>query len=467
VTHLELPVALPGLLAPERLRAVTIELEPDTAAQLLPRAVALSSSWSRGLARRPDSAAGAIARLRPHGAVIESNQRTIVGLGIAAHLGVRAYGRDPTGARRVAAKLASVSCEDPIHRMASSVMALGALAFDPAATALLVIPQVAVVADTDGLCWATVAAHAGSATGDIRAFARSVIEDICSAEDTSSREVGYLELTDTGEPAFTRGVESALEEIGTGRISKVVLARRAVASLGRPVDVRATLERLLRRESASALFAFTSRGHAFVGATPELLVARDGRVVRSLPLAGSVRTSGETGPDEEAIAEMAASAKENFEHRVVVDAVATELSKHCSTLSVPRDPEVLRLRQISHLATSITGELRHDPPQGPSVLELAAWLHPTPAVGGAPSEAAVALIRSLEPDGRGRYAGPVGWMDSSGDGEFFIGIRSAEIYGDRAVLYAGAGIVAGSDPRVELDETSLKLETMLGALTSS
>jgi len=476
MTDLDLPVAPAdhrGQREAERLRAVTLEVEPDTAEQLLNGAAELCTSWSRGQTQRAGCREAAISCLRSHGVVIRSQRRTIVGLGIAARLSVAthrtAHRAAPIAARAIARQLASVLYEDPLRRMGSSPMALGGLAFDPSAASQLVIPEVVVVAEPEGLCWVTVTADAGTTAQDLESTARLIIDEICSIDPAGDESVAQMDgwkLSDGGEPAFTRAVRTALEEIEAGTVSKVVLARRAVVAFDRPVDLAATLKRLRRRESASTVFAITSPTDAFIGASPELLVARDGPLVRSVPLAGSVRTRGDAASDDAAIAEMVASAKENFEHRVVVRAIADLLERHCSALSVPDHPEVLRLRQISHLATAMTGELRYEPANRPGALELACILHPTPAVGGSPTGAAVALIRALEPSGRGRYAGPVGWMDSNGDGEFFIGIRSAEVRRDHAVLFAGAGIVADSDPRFELDETSLKLETMLGALRS-
>jgi isochorismate synthase EntC len=177
--------------------------------------------------------------------------------------------------------------------------------------------------------------------------------------------------------------------------------------------------------------------------------------------------TGNPQSDEAAAAMMVASSKENFEHRLVVEAVEAELSRSCRRVVVRDEPEVLWLRQIAHLATVVSGTLDGDPSSWPTALELAAALHPTPAVCGSPAGAALDLIEALEPGGRGLYAGLVGWVDSSGDGEFYLGIRSAELRGRAATVHAGAGIVAGSDPQSELYETSVKLETMLAALTDS
>ena len=157
------------------------------------------------------------------------------------------------------------------------------------------------------------------------------------------------------------GVRTALRRIEAGRLQKVVLARKVIVDYALPVDIAATVAALGRREQSSTIFCVTSPGHSFVGASPELLVARDGPVVRSVPLAGTVRMTGDTATDEMAVARLVASTKENLEHRLVVDMVSAELAARCRTLQVPDDPEVLWLRQIAHLATPMSGRLGGEP----------------------------------------------------------------------------------------------------------
>ena len=198
-------------------------------------------------------------------------------------------------------------------------------------------------------------------------------------------------------------------------------------------------------------------GAAFVGASPERLVRKRGRVVDSEALAGSC---ARTGDDAAAAAALAASAKDRAEHAWVVAAIEAALAPRCRTLDVPSAPAVRTLRQILHLHTPITGELA----QGAHVLELVAALHPTPAVGGTPTADAVAWIAAHEPTPRGWYASPVGWFDAAGDGEFAVAIRSGLLAGATATLFAGAGIVAASDPAAELAETELKLRALSDVL---
>jgi isochorismate synthase EntC len=167
------------------------------------------------------------------------------------------------------------------------------------------------------------------------------------------------------------------------------------------------------------------------------------------------------GADAEALAALVASTKDAWEHRLVVDAVRAVLAPRCHELSAPTTPVAERFSSLAHLATMVAGELLAP---APDALSLARLLHPTPAVGGTPTAAALATIRRLEPFDRGRYAGPVGWVDARGDGAFAVALRGAELDGQLAVLRAGAGIVAGSDPDSEWAETGAKLEPMLRAL---
>ena len=215
----------------------------------------------------------------------------------------------------------------------------------------------------------------------------------------------------------------------------------------------------LRREQPSC---FTYAAGAYVGASPELLARRRGVDVVSRPMAGTVAQGGSPGDDRRLVAAMAASAKEQTEHRLVVDDVRAKLSLIGDHSPDARGPEVVRLSTVAHLATTVGCRLR-DP--ATSALEVAAHLHPTPAVAGVPGPAAVAAIAELEGFDRGLYAGPVGWVDARGDGDWAVALRGATLDGTRARLVAGAGIVAGSEPEAEWDETEAKLAAMRSALT--
>lgn len=258
-------------------------------------------------------------------------------------------------------------------------------------------------------------------------------------------------------------VRAAIAAIADGRIEKVVLARSLVVDAGRPVDPLVVADRLAEDPAVTTFFLDLSDGapRHFVGATPELLVSRTGRTVASRPLAGSAARSADGGRDRAAATALLRSDKDRREHRLVVEAILDTLAPLCRRLDVPDEPALHRTATMWHLGTAITGELK---PDAPSAAGLAALLHPTPAVGGHPRDAAVDLIRHLEPVARGFYGGAVGWVDAAGDGEWHVALRCAEIAGSGLTLHAGAGIVAGSQPEAELAETAAKFRAMLGAL---
>jgi isochorismate synthase len=256
---------------------------------------------------------------------------------------------------------------------------------------------------------------------------------------------------------WREAVRAALAAIGAGRLDKVVLAREAVVEADRPFP-RGELLRRLRGRPGGSTYLYASGG--FIGASPELLVRRHGRVAVSRPMAGTVPRGDSASAEADGLARLTGSPKEAVEHRLVVDAVAEGLAKVADRVEVGR-PEVVRLSTVAHLATEITADLTGPLP---SALELAALLHPTPAVGGSPRDAALAAIATLEPFDRGCYAGPVGWVDRAGDGEWAVAIRCATLAGRRAHLIAGAGVVPGSDPDAEWAETEHKLRAMLEVL---
>jgi menaquinone-specific isochorismate synthase len=236
----------------------------------------------------------------------------------------------------------------------------------------------------------------------------------------------------------------------------VVLAHDLLAVADEPLDPRFLLHGLAARYPSCWTFAVDQ----LVGATPELLLRRRGTEVLSRVLAGTTWPHGSTDPDALA-AELLGSAKDRDEHCYAVDSLAQELRPFCTDLVVPTAPSVLQLRNVLHLATEVRGVLH---PAGPPLLTLADALHPTAAVGGTPTPAAISAIGELEAMDRGRYAGPVGWVDAAGDGELGIALRCAQVAGRFARLFAGCGIVAGSDPDSEVAEAAAKLVPIRDAL---
>ncbi|MFB3739801.1 MAG: isochorismate synthase [Candidatus Velamenicoccus archaeovorus] len=267
---------------------------------------------------------------------------------------------------------------------------------------------------------------------------------------------------DPAPEAYGRAVAEATRRIRAGELRKVVLARSLVVEAGRELDPTQLVWRLRAVDPGCFAFAVPAPGgRTLVGATPELLVAKRGREVTAGPLAGSAPRFGDPDRDRASAERLLASAKDREEHAVVVEAVAEVLGPRCEDLRYPTEPELLGTANVWHLSTPFTGTLR---PEVDSVLELVAALHPTPAVCGTPRDLARAALAELEPFDRGLYAGPVGWVDAEGDGEWAIALRCAEV-GDRtARLFAGAGIVADSVPELELDETEAKFRALLDSL---
>lgn len=261
---------------------------------------------------------------------------------------------------------------------------------------------------------------------------------------------------------YEHAVADAVARIRAGELEKVVLARTLEVDAGRPLHAKRLLHRLRAVEPHGYAFAAPiGAGAALVGASPELLVSlRDGEV-RATPLAGTAPRSGDPDEDRANADALAASGKNREEHAVVVRAVAAGLGGYCEPLSWDPEPVLLETANVWHLATRFTGTLSD---RSVNVLDLVAALHPTPAVCGTPTDLARAAIADLEPFDRGSYAGPVGWIDGRGDGEWAIALRCAALGGERATLFAGAGIVGDSEPASEADETGRKFRAFLDSL---
>jgi menaquinone-specific isochorismate synthase len=321
-------------------------------------------------------------------------------------------------------------------------------------TSVMVVPEVA-IRRTLGVTTATVVGsveRVAQLRGEIPALLDSANPSFQQVHAVSY-STGSLPLAD-----WSAAVDAAIARITRGELDKVVLARDIVAQLAGSVDVSALLNRL----NAAFPDCWTFAVDGLIGATPELLVRRMGDQVTSRVLAGTVHRSPDAGRDGALAAALLGSDKDQEEHAFAVDSVAMALANHCTDLRVPTRPFVLRLANVQHLATDVTGELV----DGAPVLALAASLHPTAAVCGTPSERAKAVIRELEGLDRGRYSGPVGWTDRSGDGEFGIALRCAQVEApDRLRLFAGCGIVAGSDSAAEVAESDAKFAAMRAALS--
>jgi len=288
----------------------------------------------------------------------------------------------------------------------------------------------------------------------------------------------YRVRSDRAHSVFTRQVSGALDAIEDGRLAKVVLARSLSVDHDGALDLRGFLARLGSLYPSCALVAMARGDDTFLAATPETLIRLKGDRLETAALAGSAPRGRSPEEDEELAAELASSAKEKAEHAYVVEALCEVLAPLCDEFERPDRPGLRKLFGIQHLETSISGRLRREADSannGMTILGLVSALHPTPAVGGVPRQASRDWLRRHEGLDRGWYASPMGWLDGEGGGDFCVALRSALIHVDRgdagreaasrAWLFAGAGIVAGSQPEQELAETRIKLRALLAPLT--
>jgi isochorismate synthase len=360
---------------------------------------------------------------------------------------------DPEGAARaVADALGAIRTHDEVGEPGCGPVAIGALPFDPRLAGTLAVPEVLVGRSEDGTRWLTTV----SASDAVPSIGLPPLAD---ADETDGGDYpSRFTVTSPRSAAdWCAAVAAARDELRGGAARKVVLAREVVITTDRPFPRRPVLEQLRRTFPGCMLFAT----EGFLGASPELLVARNGHQVRSHPMAGTAPRSADPSTDARLAANLLASSKDQIEHRYTIDMVHDTLLPWCSFLDEEAEPSIVAMANVQHLATMVEGQLSSPPA---SVIELMRALHPTPAVNGSPRDAALDLIARHEQLDRGRYGGPVGWVDAAGNGAWAVGIRSAELDGTTTRLFAGVGVVADSDPDAELAETQAKFQALLGAL---
>ena len=340
--------------------------------------------------------------------------------------------------------------DDRVRVRGSGPVAFGTFTFDASSDgSVLVVPRVVLGRDGHGQAWLTTVAESGQALGRPRPPNTGLV---------SPTGLSWQEGSLPG-PRWEQAVAEAVAAIKAGGLRKVVLARDVFGTAAEPIDARILLQRLAVRYPG----CFTFACDGMIGATPELLVRRADREVSALVLGGTL-PRGENPAEDEALGEeLLASAKNNEEHAYAVVSIREALAPLCEVLEVEARPALLKFPNLQHLGTRVRGTLAGGGTPK-SALALAAAMHPPAAVCGTPTGAALDLIRELEHMDRERYAGPVGWMDAEGNGEWGIAIRCAQLSGRTARLFAGCGIVAGSQPAAELAETLVKLQPMRGAL---
>ena len=357
-------------------------------------------------------------------------------------------------------QLSALTGYDEVARPGSGPVAFAALDFDPSTDGELIVPEFVVSTSPDGQQWITTY-NVDSTTGDT---AEALIQRLLAHPGVKQQAAGpeptALHLRSTLRPEVWRDeiVGRGRALIRDGELDKCVLARELTVTADAPFDPTVILARLTRTFPTANIFFVDG----FFGASPELLIGRRSDVVHAHPLAGTAPRSTNPDNDRALALELMSSDKNRWEHQITIDWLLDNLLPFCSYVDAEPQPSIVSLANVHHLGTKVEGRLSSP---SASVLELIDALHPTPAVGGDPQKAAIDLIAEIERSDRGRYAGPTGWVDGNGNGEFAVAIRSAQFERPDAVrLFAGVGVVAGSDLQAELDETRSKFQAILGAL---
>ena len=344
-------------------------------------------------------------------------------------------------------QLASLKIQNNVHGSGTGPILFASFAYDESEESKLVIPKI-IIGQKGGKSWIT-----------------------WIGEDTQPAITRYAPNKQRGDITFEEGalgddewkkrVAAAVKKIKDGELEKVVLARDLIAKNSEAIEPRNLIAFLAKNYPSTWVFLVAN----LIGATPELLVRLNKSLVTSRILAGTIRKSGDEAKDLGLAASLAKSSKDLEEHEYAVRSVADALSPYCSSTNVPESPFVLHLANVMHLATDVTGVLT-DSATPIDIFSLIASLHPSAAVCGTPTDFANAVIDELEDMNRGRYAGPVGWIDARGDGEIGIALRTGELSEDLKTMriFSGCGIVAGSNPEDELAESQAKLSPMRTAL---
>jgi menaquinone-specific isochorismate synthase len=335
----------------------------------------------------------------------------------------------------------------------SGVVAFGALPFDRSAPIRLDVAEFLITQTSDGDAWLT-GPDGVDAWRELLASVRPPVQE--------TQSLRSLSLQPTPDE-YAHNVALAVEILRSKEIDKVVLARSVRGTVPEAIDAAAVAQRLHHREPRCTIYSIpTADGRRFVGATPELIARRTGPTLRSHPLAGTIALPPNVEP-EDYLTWLLGSTKNLHEHNVPVNEIVTALETLYDDVRADAGPSIVALRTLAHLGTWIDASCR-DGANAPDALEVLRLLHPTSAVGGVPRQSAYELIRRLEQVDRGYYAGPLGWIDANGDGEWWIGFRGVLVQGVEFEAWAGAGIVSESDPIAEREETKAKLASFLSSV---
>jgi menaquinone-specific isochorismate synthase len=378
----------------------------------------------------------------------------IVGVGELLRLEFRGADRFTQAAAAWSEISRTAIVHDSVKRAGTGLVALGSFAFadSSAAVSVLIVPRL-IVGSRDGIHWVT-----AITVGEVGILPPTT-DALATIPRTPRGAPVHISFAPgaTSATGFTSTVRAALREISHSHAAKIVIARDQVATLPADVDLRVPIEALASRYPDTFTFAIDG----LIGSSPETLVRVHNGSVSARVLAGSAARGNDEISDGRAAATLASSPKDQQEHALALASVMDALQPLSSELSAASAPFALQLPNLWHLATDIEGQLT----ERSSALDLIEILHPTAAVAGTPTPAAIRIIDELEKFDRGRYAGPVGWVDADGNGEWAVALRCAQVDGTRITAYAGAGIVAGSDAKRELAETELKFRPIVEAFS--
>ena len=388
------------------MKSLTVRLDPD----IDPMAIGARSGLLRSR-RQADDPVPALA-----------------GIGQAVGLSVER----PGGAAAAQAALSELEGQNDVGGSGTGPVAFAAFPFDRQASGRLVVPEIVVGRGADGRRWLTIVGDGSLSVDDALDRARAVAGG--AGDRAEPAEPARFDLRSSLAPEVWRDevVAAARDRIRSGQLDKVVLARELVLETDQPIRPEAVIAALA--DTFPAAIVFNVDG--FLGASPELLVSRHGDVVRAHPLAGTAPRSSDPAVDGRLAAGLLSSTKDQWEHRITIEWLLENLLRYCSYVDAEPEPTIVSLANVHHLGTRVEGRLSSPPA---SVLELAAALHPTPAVGGAPQATALAVIAELEQAERGRYGGPTGWVDGAGNGAFAVAIRSAQLTGTTPASSPGWG----------------------------
>lgn len=395
----------------------------------------------------------------------------MVGLGIASKLSSHSPAHRFTDVHtQWNTLIAQANIQNPYKAPGTGPLLFGGFAFDPASMketewesfghSLFYLPKYMLTA-AEGQYYLTINLMCG-AHRDISIVeeAEQFIEELQSNRDGGSSKRAVMTTSmEIAPDEWVQVVGEIVKELQETDLKKVVMARKMKLTFTESISTAYVLEKLTKEQPTSFVFAIEAKESCFLGATPERLIKKTGNLVYSAGLAGSTGRSDDNEEDLKLGAELLKDEKNRFEHELVVSMIKEALLPYCEEIIVPEEPVLMKIRDIQHLYTPVTGVTK---PEG-SLFKIVEELHPTPALGGVPTKPAMEVIREREQMDRGFYAAPIGWTDYRSNGEFVVAIRSGLLQGNEAILYAGCGLVADSVPEDELVETRIKFRPMLRA----